>query len=86
MSTSTGQSAAARDPASATAAFTVTRGRPDPAELAAVMAVLLAAGSAVGAEPSAQPAPVSLWADRARMLTAPPRAAARSWRASTLPS
>jgi hypothetical protein len=85
MSTSTGQSVA-QGPASSAAVFTVAKGRPDPAELAAVTAVLLAAAAAAAAAPPAEPAPGSRWADRARMLTTLPRVAASSWRASALPS
>jgi Acyl-CoA carboxylase epsilon subunit len=60
--------------------ITVTRGRATPGEIAAIVAVLLAAAQAtnVAAQP---PAPRSAWAQAGRMRDALPH----SWRASGLP-
>jgi hypothetical protein len=65
--------------------ITVIHGRPAPAELAAALAVLLAAGAAVATTPPADGAPSSLWAERSRALTAFPRPGPGSWRASAVP-
>jgi hypothetical protein len=61
---------------------TVTRGRATAAELAAVVAVLLAAGSAGTAAPPARP---SAWANRARVRSQLPPFGPGAWRASSLP-
>jgi hypothetical protein len=67
--------------------ITVVRGDPTPAELAAVvpvlLSVLLAAGPA-GA-PAASPQRRSMWADRARVVGVPARPGRYSWRAAGLP-
>ena len=70
--------------------ITVIRGRPAPAELAAAVAVLLAAGSAqepasTGAAALAGPARTSVWADRARAWHVLPRPGSHSWRACAVP-
>jgi hypothetical protein len=65
--------------------ITVIRGGPTPAELAAAVAVLLAAVTAGAAAVPVAPAPLSAWADRSRGLRGLPRPGARSWRASALP-
>jgi hypothetical protein len=64
---------------------TVLNGRPAPAELAAVMAVLLALRSAGAAVAPADREPPPAWADRARLLRAVPRPGPHAWRASALP-
>jgi hypothetical protein len=66
-----------------TPVFTVIRGRPTTAELAAAIAVLLAMRSA--RSPAAPPARTasSAWADRSYAHRALPRA--RSWRATARP-
>jgi hypothetical protein len=63
-------------------AIRVTRGNPAPAELAAVLAVLLTARSAAPAAP--EPAR-SRWAEHAFVRATLPRPGPRSWRASALP-
>jgi Acyl-CoA carboxylase epsilon subunit len=70
--------------------ITVVRGSPTPAELAALMAVLLAAGSvpepsSTGAAASAVPARTPVWTDWSRALCVLPRPGARAWRVSALP-
>jgi predicted RNase H-like nuclease (RuvC/YqgF family) len=60
----------------------LVRGRATPEELAALVAVLAAAGG--GTEPR-RPAPVSLWADRARLTRPPLSPGPGGWRASALP-
>ncbi|MGH3249732.1 MAG: acyl-CoA carboxylase epsilon subunit [Trebonia sp.] len=66
--------------------ITVTRGRPTPAELAAVIAVLLAAGQAGATATPAAPAPRgSAWAERSRLPGALPPPGPSSWRASAQP-
>jgi Acyl-CoA carboxylase epsilon subunit len=63
----------------------VTRGQPTAAELAAVVAVLLAAAAARPA--TAPPGPRrSVWAGSARTRGALPPPGLRSWRTSALPS
>ena len=65
--------------------ITVTHGRPTPAEIAAVVAVLLAT-SASRASNAAPGTPLSShWADRSRAVLAPPRPGRGAWRASALP-
>ena len=64
---------------------TVTKGRPTPAELAAVTTVLLAVAAARAAAQPAPAAPASAWASRARVLGTLPPTGQRSWRASGLP-
>jgi len=64
--------------------ISVVHGRPTPTELAAVVAVLLAAGSAGGSAPTA-PARSSAWADRARAWRVLPRPGPQGWRASARP-
>jgi hypothetical protein len=66
-----------------TPVFTVIRGRPTTAELAAVMAGLLATRPA--RSPAAPPAraATSAWADRSYAHNVLPRT--RSWRATALP-
>ena len=71
------------DAVAQTPAITVVRGRPAPAELAAVVAVLLAAGTA-GAVPAAPPR-FSAWSARAHRQHGLPRPGPHSWRASGLP-
>jgi acyl-CoA carboxylase epsilon subunit len=66
-------------------AVTVLRGRPTPAELAAVLAVLLAVRSAAAAVAPADREPPPAWADRARLLRAVPRPGPHAWRAAALP-
>jgi hypothetical protein len=66
------------------AVVTVTRGSTTPAELAAVLAVLFAAGAARAAaapEVTARPA----WAQRARVRGPLPPAGPGAWRTSALP-
>lgn len=60
----------------------VVRGEPSDEELAALTAVLAAAGSQPVTEP---PAPRSVWADPAHRLRAPLRPGPGAWRASALP-
>jgi len=66
--------------------ITVLRGQPTPAELAAVMAVLLAVrGAASAAGPATGAARRSWWAQRASVRTDFPRPGPGGWRASALP-
>jgi hypothetical protein len=65
--------------------ITVVRGRPTPAELAAVVAVLLAAQAAAAAAPAPEPARRSYWAEHASVRTEFPRPRPGGWRASALP-
>jgi hypothetical protein len=65
-------------------AITVVRGQPAPAELAAVVAVLLAAGAATAAVPAAPPR-FSAWSERFLSQRGLPRPGPHSWRASGLP-
>ncbi len=65
---------------------TVTRGQATPAELAAVLAVLLAAAAARPAGPAPAPEKRSAWAGSARTRVALPPPGYRSWRSSVLPS
>ena len=67
-----------------TSRITVTRGRPTPAELAAVLALLFAAGQATAAAPPATARP-SGWARGSRLRSALPLSGPRAWRASALP-
>ncbi len=67
------------------AVITVTRGRPTHAELAAVVAVLLAARAAATPKPAAPASRPSRWAEGRRTRPALPRPGPRSWRASALP-
>jgi hypothetical protein len=70
-----------------TPVITMHRGSATPAEIAAVVAVLLAAGSAsrpVRAVFEAAAAP-SAWTDRTRALHALPRPGPHAWRAAALP-
>ncbi|HEY0935970.1 MAG TPA: acyl-CoA carboxylase subunit epsilon [Trebonia sp.] len=60
--------------------ITVVRGEPTPAELAALVTVLLALG---GAEAETVPDRPSAWADRT--LVPWPRPGAQAWRASARP-
>jgi len=70
-------------------AITVTRGRPAPAEIAALVAVLLPvlspAGSCAAAVVAARAARPSRWAESSRPRTLLPRPGPESWRASALP-
>lgn len=59
----------------------VVRGEPDPAELAAVVAVV-AARSAGG---EAAPRPLSVWSARSRLVRPPLRPGPGAWRASAWP-
>jgi hypothetical protein len=58
----------------------ITRGRPTDAEIAAVVAALLAF-----TKTEAIPAPRSAWADRARVRAPLPRPGPGAWRASAWP-
>jgi hypothetical protein len=70
-----------RDEASAVPVITVTQGEPTPAELAAVLAVLLATRSTAPAQsPRASP-----WTARSRARGVFPRPGPHAWRASALP-
>jgi hypothetical protein len=64
--------------------ITVTRGRPSPAELAAVLTLLLAAGQAPAAAPAAAERP-SGWARGARLRSVLPPSGPRAWRTSAQP-
>ncbi|QMU67816.1 acyl-CoA carboxylase epsilon subunit [Streptacidiphilus sp. P02-A3a] len=59
----------------------VLHGQPSPEELAAVLAVVSARAAAYAAR-SEDAAPASVWADRARAMTRPPRPGAYAWRTS----
>ena len=63
----------------------VTRGNPAPAELTAVLAVLLAARSAAPAPPAARTAGDSRWAEHAFVRATLPRPGPRAWQASARP-
>jgi hypothetical protein len=63
--------------------ITVTRGLATQAEIAAVVAVLLSAGTA--AAPAAESARPSRWTEGFRSRAALPRPAPHSWRASARP-
>ena len=64
----------------------LVRGRATPEELAAVVAVLAAAGAAADADAdTSPPAPLSAWADRARLVRAPVSVGPSGWRASAFP-
>ena len=66
--------------------LTVVHGKPTPAELAAVVAVLLAAADAGQAGGSATVAAQrSLWAEHASVRHQLPRPGPGAWRASALP-
>jgi Acyl-CoA carboxylase epsilon subunit len=60
----------------------LVRGRATPEELAALVAVLAAAGG--GTEPR-RPAPISQWADRQRLARVPLSPGPGGWRASAFP-
>jgi hypothetical protein len=60
----------------------LVRGHATPEEMAALVAVLAAAGG--GSDPR-PPAPVSTWADRARLARPPLSPGADGWRASAFP-
>jgi Acyl-CoA carboxylase epsilon subunit len=62
----------------------VIRGDATPEEIAALVAVVLAFGSAPPAAP-ARPAGRSAWLDRSRQLRVPIRPAPGAWRRSALP-
>ena len=62
----------------------LVRGRATPEELAAVVAVLAAAGAGAESD-TAPPAPVSAWTDRGRLVRAPVSAGPAGWRASAFP-
>jgi len=62
----------------------LVRGRATPEELAAVVAVLAAAGAGADAG-TPPPAPVSAWTDRARLVRAPVSVGPTGWRASAFP-
>ena len=66
------------------ARVTVTRGDLTPSELAAVLAVLLAAGGSRAAAPEAC-APPAAWAQRSRTRRPLPRSGPGAWRTSALP-
>nr|WP_285501840.1 acyl-CoA carboxylase epsilon subunit [Actinokineospora sp. NBRC 105648] len=61
----------------------VVRGTPDAAELAALTAVVLAAGSSGGE--AAEPAAPNAWADRAAAVRRPLAHGPGAWRASAFP-
>ena len=64
--------------------ISVTRGQPDPGEIAAVVAVLLAAkaGQSQASHRRGKSVPDSGWSDRARLMRAAPRPGPHGWRAS----
>jgi Acyl-CoA carboxylase epsilon subunit len=67
-----------------TASIRIERGEPTPEELAAVLAVLAAAGA--GRESAApSPAPESRWTDRSRYVRGPVSPAPNGWRAAGFP-
>jgi hypothetical protein len=76
------RTAAAAPPASV---VTVTRGHLTPAELAAVLAVLFAAGAARAAAAPEIPAPSSAWTQRSRTRSPLPPPGPGAWRISALP-
>ncbi|HEV2640202.1 MAG TPA: acyl-CoA carboxylase epsilon subunit [Actinocrinis sp.] len=61
----------------------IVRGEPTAEELAALLGVLAAAGSAPDEQPSA--APASGWTDRSRYVRGPLAPAANGWRAAAFP-
>jgi len=63
--------------------LTVTRGGATPAEIAAVVAVLLSVRAS--AVPAGEPEPASRWAEGSRARAVFPRPGPHSWRASALP-
>ena len=64
----------------------VVHGKPTPAELAAVVAVLLAArGAGRAGDPATGSARRSLWAEHAPVRHQLPRPGPGAWRASALP-
>jgi len=65
--------------------ITVTRGEPTPAELAALLAALLAARSAAPDGLLAEHKQGSRWAERSRARVAFPHPGPHAWRASGLP-
>ena len=65
--------------------ITVTRGLATPAEIAAIMAVLLSAVTPAAVAPAAGSAPLSRWAEGYRTRAAFPRPGPHSWRASARP-
>ena len=67
-----------------TAPLRLVRGHATHEELAAVVAVLAAAGAGTVADTS-PPSPVSSWADRARLVRAPVSPGPAGWRASAFP-
>jgi hypothetical protein len=62
----------------------VVRGDATPEEIAALIAVLMAAGGSPAPSPVA-PARRSAWSDRSRLLRAPLRPGPGAWRRSALP-
>ena len=68
--------------ASDAAPLRLVSGHATPEELAALVAVLAAAGGVVDPRP---PAPVSTWADRARLARSPLSPGPDGWRASAFP-
>lgn len=60
----------------------VVKGDPTPEELAALVAVVTARGSAAGA---GEPPHFSLWARKARQIRPPLRPGFGAWRASMMP-
>ena len=82
MSTSTGQP---RGGSSAVPVISVTRGKAAPADLAAVLAVLLMTRSVIPDAPAAEPGRSALWAKHSRVRTTLPRPGPHSWRATALP-
>jgi hypothetical protein len=65
--------------------ITVTRGLATPAEIAALMAVLLSVRTSAAVAPAAESAPLSRWAEGYRARAALPRPGLHSWRASARP-
>ncbi len=63
----------------------VVRGEPDPAELAALTTVVLAAANAA-APRSGAPSRPSVWADRSALVRRPLHPGPGAWRASSLHS
>jgi len=61
----------------------VVRGTPDAEELAAVVAVVAARGTASGDDATGRP--LSVWAARSRLVRPPLRPSAGAWRASAWP-
>jgi len=66
------------------AAVQVTRGNPDDTEVAALTAVL-AGLTARSTATTCEHTPLSVWADRARLLRRLPAPGPNTWRASALP-